>query len=166
MGGIALVFGMVVFVGAPYVPSKRREIRAAFCDLYRLSPQDTLVDIGAGDGIVLREASRLGARAIGYEINPFLVGIARWLSRHDARVSVRFANFWTTDLPPETTVIYAFGESRDITRMARRVAREATRLAKPLMFISYAFAVPGQHPIKQVGAYYLYRIAPLHTDKS
>ena len=163
--GLILLFGLVVLRGAPYVPSKRREVRQAFTELYPLGRDDLVVDIGSGDGIVLREAVRRGARAMGYELNPVLVLISRWLSRHEADVTVRLADFWFVSLPPDTTVVYTFGESRDIARMAKKVANEATRLNKPLVFISYGFMVPGQQPHKQLGAYHLYQYAPLHIEK-
>ncbi len=163
---IILVFGFVVFKGAPYVPSKKRELTDAFETLYPLGEGDVLVDIGSGDGIVLREAAKHGARAIGYELNPVLVGISRWLSRREPRIKVHFADFWKVALPLETTVVYVFGESRDIAKMAGKVAREADRLAKPLTLISYGFAVPGKTPAKKAGAYFLYTYTPLQTKKA
>lgn len=163
---VILVFGFVVFRGAPYVPSQRKELAKAFDKLYPLSENDTLIDIGSGDGIVLREAARRHARAIGYELNPILVLISRLLSRRQPLVSTYLADFWFVQLPPETTVIYVFGESRDIVKMAQKVADEANRLNKNLFLISYGFAVPGLNPVKKVAAYYLYRFTPLHTDEA
>ena len=163
---VVIVFGFVVFRGAPYVPSKRKEISQAFTELYKLDNDDLLVDIGSGDGIVLREAARRGARAVGYELNPILVLISRIISRKEKKINVVLADFWRVKLPGETTVVYTFGESRDITRMAKKVAAEADRLGKPLSFISFGFAVPGQEPLKTIGAYYLYRYTPLHIKKA
>ena len=160
------LFGFVVFRGAPYVPSRKRELVDAFERLYPLSSRDTLVDIGSGDGIVLREAAKRGAHAIGYELNPVLVLISRWLSRADQRVTTHLADFWTVQLPPETTVVYVFGESRDITKMAQKVENEAIRMGRTLAFISYGFAVPEKTPVKKVGAYYLYQFVALHTGEA
>jgi tRNA G46 methylase TrmB len=66
---IVLVFCSVIIFGAPYVPTRRRDISTAFDKLYKVGAQDTVLDIGSGDGLVLRAAARRGARAIGYEIN-------------------------------------------------------------------------------------------------
>lgn len=158
---IIVVFGFVVFRGAPYVPSKKRELQQIFKTLYPLDVSDLLVDIGSGDGVVLRQAAARGARAVGYELNPVLVVIARFLSRDQPNVSVRLADFWFVQLPAEVTVVYVFGESRDIVKMAAKVATEAQRLEKPIALISYGFAVPGREPVKQEGAHYLYDISPL-----
>ncbi len=94
LGGLVVVFGIVVFRGAPYVPSQRRQLAIAFDELYPLGHTDMLVDIGSGDGIVLREATRRGAKAVGYELNPILVIISKLLSRNDVRVRVELADFW------------------------------------------------------------------------
>lgn len=159
--GIVLLFGVTVFRGAPYVPSKKRDLARAFDDLYALSAKDVVVDIGSGDGVVLREASRRSAQAVGYELNPILVLISRLLSRRDDRVVVHLADFWHVSLPNDTTVVYTFGESRDIEKMARKVADEAARLKKQLYFISYGFRLQDQKPIRTVGAHHLYRFDPL-----
>jgi len=163
---IILVFGFVVFRGAPYVPTKRGELRDMFDQAYPLGAHDTLIDIGSGDGVVLREAARRGARALGYELNPILVALSWWLSRGDARVQVKLADFWRVELPKEATVVYTFGESRDIAKMMRKVAGEADRLRKPLIFISYGFAVPDKTPLKRHGAYYIYKVTPLQDKKA
>lgn len=163
---IVLVFGFVVFRGAPYVPSRKRQLAEAFDVLYPLDSTDVLVDIGSGDGIVLREAARRQARAVGYELNPVLVLLSRFLARKQPLITVHLADFWFVHLPLETTVVYVFGESRDIKKMAQKVADEATRLNKKLAFISFGFAVPSQAPIKKVGAYYLYEFLPLQSDKA
>ncbi len=157
---VVLLFGFVVFSGAPYVPSKKRDLERAFDELYPLGPDDVLVDIGSGDGVVLRMAAEKGATAIGYEINPLLVRLSRWLSRSSPLVSVHLASFWKATLPSDTTVVYVFGDSRDIKKMADKVEQTALRVQRPLMFISYGFAVPGMKAKKHVGAHYLYEIVP------
>lgn len=163
---VIALFGFVVFFGAPYVPSKRGEVVRAFEELYPLAPDDTLVDIGSGDGIVLRLAAQRGAKAVGYEINPLLVLVSRWLSRSHPRVTVHLASFWSATLPQGTTVVYTFGDSRDIKKMLQKVEETASRLGRPIFFISYAIAVPGVQPVRKVGAHYLYRVAPLQVSEA
>ena len=166
VAAIVILFGFVVFRGAPYVPSKKGDIKRAFDELYPIGKHDLVVDIGSGDGVVLRQAAIRGASAVGYELNPLLVLISRWFSRNQPNVKIHLADFWSAKLPNATTVVYTFGESRDITKMANKVARESKRLGKPLMFISYAFEVPHQTPVKKIGAHYLYRFDPLHTPEA
>jgi hypothetical protein len=156
IGGLILLFGVTAFTGAPYVPSQRRELRRAFRELYPLSDEDFLVDIGAGDGVVLRVAREFGAHGVGYEINPVLVLVARLL-----KTDVRLANMWTAPFPEASTVVYTFGDARDIKKMYAKVRTEATRLGRPLAFITYGFEVPGEVSERQYRAYHLYHVNPL-----
>lgn len=158
---LVVAFLGVVFVGAPYVPSQKRDLSAAFDELYQLGPKDFVVDIGSGDGVVLREAAKRGASGVGYEINPFLVLAAWWLSRKNRQVTFKWANFWNAKFPSQTTLVYTFGDSRDIKRMAQKVENEATRLGKPLYFISYGVAAGERKPLLKRGAHYLYLLNPL-----
>lgn len=163
IAAIVLLVGFVAFTGAPYVPSRRKDLEQAFTELYQLTASDTLIDIGSGDGVVLRMASKYGAKAIGYEIHPVLVAVSRLLSRRDANISVRLRNAWHEPLPQEVTVVYAFSDSRDIGKLAAKLQRDANRIGKSFAFISYGFAIPKTKERKQVGAYYLYHFTPLQS---
>lgn len=163
---IVLLFGLVVFRGAPYVPSRKMYIRQALSELYPLTVKDVLVDIGSGDGIVLREAAKIGARAIGYEINPLLVIISRLLSRRYRKVSIHLVDFWIAKLPDETTVIYVFSVARDISKVVKKVQNETNRLNRPIHLIIYANKLDDKQVVKIVGAYYLYTFYPLQLDKA
>lgn len=158
--GIILIFGFVVFFGAPYVPSKKRDLKRALTELYPIGKKDVLVDIGSGDGVVLREAVRLGAaKAVGFELNPVLVAVARWLSRRFKGVSTHLANAWHAPFPDDTTVVYVFTTTRDAGKMVRKIQKEATRLGHPLSVISYGCELPGKKPEKTVGAHLLYHFS-------
>lgn len=154
-------FLLTAFRGAPYVPTHRRNLKRAFTDVYPLSKKDMLVDIGSGDGVILRYAAMQGARAVGYEINPILVIISRLLNRKFGnQTEVKLADFWLAKLPDETTIVYTFGDTRDIDRIFNKVQDEATRLRRPLYFMSYGFKVKGQKEVKQDDSFQLYKITP------
>jgi len=162
IGAIVLVFGLVVFRGAPYVPSHRRQVENAFDELYPLSSRDTVVDVGSGDGIVLRLARRRGARAVGYELNPMLVVISRILAGRDQKTTIKLADFWFASLPPQTTVVYCFLVSRDTQKMTVKLQQEADRLGRPIQAISYG-AMLDVPAIKALGAHRLYQFVPRQT---
>lgn len=165
IGVVVALFLATAFTGAPYVPSQRREVREVFSKLRPLRSTDVVVDIGSGDGVVLQEICERGAHAVGYEINPVLVLLTRWrLRRHAASCRVLLKNFWTTPFPDDTTVVYTFGDSRDIRKMYEKVMRETTRLGKSIDFISYGFEVPNIQPTKTHRAHHLYTISALHRD--
>ena len=162
---LVIIFGFVVFFGAPYVPSHKKYVKRAF-DHFGLNADDTLVDIGSGDGIILRIASRYGARAVGYEINPVLVFISRFLSAADARVKVYLQNAWTATLPEETTIVYAFAVNRDEKKLTSLLQREADRLQKPLKLICYASPFRRLKATETFEAYHLYVFRPLQSKKA
>ncbi|MEP7204687.1 MAG: hypothetical protein ABI716_00655 [Candidatus Saccharibacteria bacterium] len=166
VGGLAVAFGLVVIRGAPYVPSQRRYVRQAFTELYPLGDGDILVDVGSGDGIVLRLASEFGARGIGYELNPILVIISRFLSRSDSNVSIKLADFWLVPIPDETTIVYAFAATIYMKKMIHKMQQETNRLGRPLRFISYGSQLNGREADGTIGAYNLYTFYPLHVPEA
>jgi len=164
VGAFIILFGFSAFFGAPYVPSRRRFLDNALTKLYPLGINDVLVDVGSGDGVVLRAAAEHGAKAVGYEINPFLVYLSRWLSRRQPLVSVRLSNFWLTPLPLDTTVVYAFAVTRDAKRLTQKLEREAIRLHRSLVVITLAVELPGITPVATEGPYFRYQIHPLQRS--
>ena len=57
VGGVILIFGFVVFFGAPYLPTFNKVQNTAL-DLLDLKPGQTLIELGSGDGRVMREAAK------------------------------------------------------------------------------------------------------------
>lgn len=165
-GILFLLVGFSVFFGAPYVPSRRRDLKRMFDELYPITKTDLLVDMGSGDGLVLREASRRGARAVGYEISPLLVSLSKFFSRKDEKVSIYMANHWQAKLPDETTVVYAFSVERDVKKLKKRIQSEANRLARPLTLICYGSPLPDTESERNFEAYHLYRFYPLQQPKA
>jgi SAM-dependent methyltransferase len=163
---VVLMFGFVVFRGSPYVPSKKADVKKALNQLYPLASSDLLVDIGSGDGLVLREAARIGARAVGYEINPILVFISRFLSYKNKDIRVIFADFWLSQLPNDTTVVYVFSATRDMKKIISKLQNETNRLEKDINVISYGSQFKGLEASKKVGAYNLYVLKPLQSTKA
>lgn len=160
---VVAVFLLTALTGAPYVPTRQREAREAFMSLRPLTSQDVVLDIGSGDGVVLGVVAHMKAQAIGYEINPFLVAISRWrLRRYRELAQVKLRNFWHAPFPDTTTVVYTFGDSRDISKMHRKVQQEATRLDRSIDLVSYGFEVPGEQAVRTHRAHFLYTLTPLH----
>lgn len=163
---VLLLFVLVVFRGAPYVPTHSREVKSALTKLYPLGTDDFLVDAGSGDGIVLRQASRYGARALGYELNPILVLISWLLARGNARVSTKLADFWYAEFPQETTVVYIFSVSRDADKLDQKIQREATRLNHTIALITYGASLKHRQVTKQLRGHHLYIFTTLQEGKA
>lgn len=162
---IVLLFGFVVFRGAPYVPSHRRFVKKAFKELYEITDKDILVDLGSGDGLILRLAAERGAKAIGYELNPALVLISKLLGRSNPRITTNIADMWRVMIPPETTVIYVFAVTRDIDKIGARVQEWANTLGKPLRLITYGASLTSKQPVKTLDAHSLFIFEPLQPEK-
>lgn len=162
---VVMAFGFVVFWGAPYVPSHKKQVAKAFDELYKVTNKDVVVDVGSGDGIILRLASQRGATAVGYELNPILAGISRFLSRGNKKVTVHVADFWRVTLPPETTLVYAFAVERDIHKLAAKLQQKTDALGHPLHVITYGSAFTQPAATKVLGAHHLYAFYPLQRPK-
>ncbi len=165
VGGIFVLLGFSAFLGAPYVPSRRKDLGVLFEELHPIGRKDLVLDLGSGDGVVLREASRRGAQAVGFEVHPLFVYISRFLSRGDRNVSIQLANVWTTPFPDGVTLVYAFSVARDGKRLTRKVQREANRLGRTLTLVCYGNPLPKREPVRLHGAYELYEFRPLHPSK-
>lgn len=163
---LIIAFGYVVFWGAPYVPSHRGEVKEAFKKLYRLSKKDVLVDLGSGDGVVLRVAANRVKEAVGYELNPLLVVISRLLSARSSNVIIHTINFWNHHLPKDTTVVYVFSVTRDMAKLETKLQAEAEYLGRSFHLILYAMSLPTKKPTKSYRAHTLYTFTPLHSKKA
>ena len=162
---LVVFFGLVVFVGAPYVPSQKKYVKRVF-EYLGINSADLLVDVGSGDGIILRIASSYGAKAVGYEINPILVAISRLLSSRDPRVRVLLSNLWMARLPDETTIVYAFSVLRDEKKLRNLMQREANRLGRPLKLLCFGSPFKHMQSIDTFEAYHLYIFQPLQLKKA
>jgi SAM-dependent methyltransferase len=160
IGLVILLFGAVAFRGAPYVPTHRRTVKTAL-DLLELNHDDVVVDLGSGDGNVLRAAAKRGARAVGYEINPVLFFIA-WLRclPHRLRVRVLLRDFWLAEFPPDATVVFVFLAGPHMRHLSRKLEREMAKRNEPLRVVSYGFAIPGFLPKRIAHGLYLYELQP------
>ncbi len=156
---IVLIFALMALTGAPYVPSRVAELKLAFTKLYKLSSKDLLVDLGSGDGVVLKVASDFGAKTFGVELNPFLVLLTKWRLRKYKNTKVKCGNLFKVDFPAETTVVYIFGDGRDIQGMIEVVRKQAKKMKRDIYVISHAFDLPEMKPEKKYRAYFLYKIS-------
>jgi SAM-dependent methyltransferase len=155
--GVLLLYSLLR--GAPYVPTKRRDIESAL-EMMQLKPGDTVVDLGSGDGSVLKIAADKGHRAVGYEINPLLVLISRWRLRGHRDARVVFGDFRLLQLPDDTRAIYMFSAGAFITSMGEYLKREVGRMGHPVTVVSYGFKLSGEKPVATSGALAKYRIHP------
>jgi SAM-dependent methyltransferase len=149
---LILVFGAVLLVGAPYMPTLAAQ-RMAALDLLDLKAGQTLYELGSGDGSLLREAAQRGLIVVGYELNPFLVAIS-WLRtlKYRRQVKIRMRNFWTADLSLADG-IFVFLLDRFMAQLDEKIQNEGK---KGVVLVSHAFKVPGRKPAAKNGPLFLY----------
>lgn len=147
---------MIVFVGAPYVPTRSRDLKDILSGA-ELKKGDLIIDLGSGDGRLLIEAAREGYRAKGFELNPFLVVVTWWrLRRYRSRASVSWSDFWLTPLPDETKAVFVFLAAPFMNRLAKKLETEAKRLGHDIILVSYGFEVKDREATKTQGSLVIY----------
>lgn len=149
-----LPFAIVLLVGAPYLPTRKKQVNEAL-DLLALKPGELLVDLGCGDGVVLVEAAKRGIRAEGYELNPLVCAVAyvrTW--RYRKLVTVKCRDFWSVKLPQETQAVYTFLLDPYMEKLDAKLVKELPKGGK---LLSYTFTIPGKKPAASHGACYLYK---------
>lgn len=152
--GIALIllFGFTAFFGAPFLPTLDSRTNDAL-DLLDLKAGDHLLELGSGDGRLLRAAAKRGILSTGYELNPLLVAYSRIkLWRYRSIISVKCANYWTQKLP-EAQGIYVFLLNPYMKKLDTKIKAE---FQKPVRVVSFAFEIPGKKPAKEIKGMRLY----------
>ena len=150
---LAICFGGVVLVGAPYLPTLGPQVQAAL-DLADLRIGDTLLELGCGDGKVLAAAAGRGINVVGYELNPLLVIVA-WLRtrRYRKQVRIIWGNFWRKPWP-EADAIFVFLLPKYMAKLNTKIIRYAN---KPVKLVSFAFTIQDLRPTRHKAGVYLYR---------
>jgi SAM-dependent methyltransferase len=154
---VVLAFGFVLLFGAPFLPTLKKQTNEAL-DLLNLKPGQLLLELGSGDGRVLRAATRRGIHAVGYELNPLLVlysKVRNWPYRQLTKTHWR--NFWHVSLAPADG-IYVFLLRPYMAKLDKKITHEITR---PTKVISFAFALPRRKPAKTQSGLMLYNYQPL-----
>jgi len=150
---IIVVMGFSVIVGAPYIPTRRKWASEAL-GLVKLNKNDIVVDLGSGDGAILKLVADKGAKVIGYEINPILYLLSRIrTAKYSDRIKIHLKNYWSENLPKDTTVIYIFGLQRDSEKFEKYLASQGI---KNLKVITFGFDLPNYKPTKTTNGANLY----------
>lgn len=138
----SIVSVLKITEGAMFHPSAKIRVKT-FLDATPMTPQDTLIDIGCGDGRVLREAwKRYRVRALGYEVNFLVYALAKIRNFFASGVRISYRNFWKEDISPADIVFcYLFPDVME--RLAKKLGNE---LRPGTRVVSCNFAVPGWKP--------------------
>jgi hypothetical protein len=121
---VFIVIGLWILIpalyGLPPVPTKPERIQRAL-KLANLQPNETLYDLGAGDGRVLLIAARdFGARAVGIEVGPIqcaLIWLRAAASGLGKQVEVRWENYYEANIK-DADVVFVYATSKEVAKLA------------------------------------------------
>lgn len=145
------IIRLAIMKAPPFVPTPEKDV-ASMIALAEIRPGERAVDLGCGDGRVVRAAAEAGAVATGYELSAPTFLMAKALSIGKKNVTFRYGNFWTKDFR-ETDVVFCFllmGAMKDFKTKIWPQLKPGARV------VSYTFRLPGVEPARERGAVYCY----------
>ena len=89
-----------------YVPTPQMVVDAMM-RMAQVGPSDYLIDLGSGDGRVVLSAAARGARALGVDLDRYLLGVANESAQREGlveRATFREQNLFETDLAGATVI--------------------------------------------------------------
>jgi outer membrane protein assembly factor BamB len=126
---------------AIYVPTPH-DVVEKMLELAAVKKTETLVDLGCGDGrIVVAAAKKYGCKAIGYEIDPECIKMARAnVRKHGVgeSVTIEQKDFFTVNLS-KVDVVALYLPPKVLSRLLPQLER----LPRGARIVSHAFAIPG-----------------------
>lgn len=143
---VVFCFGFVVLFGAPYLPTLTGPAQLAI-GMIDLKHGETLLELGCGDGKVLKMAAATGLNVVGFELNPILVLVARMRTwRYRKQVRVVWGNLWNEKKWPEADGIFVFMLPRYMKKLDNKISHWHT---KPVKLVSFAFPIHGKQTTRQ-----------------
>lgn len=122
----------------PFVPLSKKQLKTISANI-KLNPKDKIVDLGCGDGRVLRMFEKYGAKDLtGYEVNFWIYLLARiknTFSKSKARIY--FKNFQRVNLS-EYNIIFCYLSNYQMNSLKEKFDRELKLGTK---IISYVFSI-------------------------
>lgn len=149
------LYTQIIEPGAIYYPTKMDVVKKML-KLANVTKKDTVLDLGSGDGRILIEAAKLGAKAIGYEINPVLVKRSRKKIEKlglSHLATVHLKSFWHVDFD-QATIITLYLFPNFMNRLQKLLDKKMTH---PLLLVSNDYQFPQKKFIKKDQKIFLYK---------
>lgn len=152
--GVILLFGFVVWVGPPYIPTLQKQIEHAL-DVLQVEKGQMLLELGSGDGRVALAAAKRGIHVVGIEINPLLVLYSRIITwRYRRFVLIKWGNIWRNKWPEDVDVIYTFLLDKYMKKLDKKITQ--TYSHRSIRLASFAFEVPNKKAVSESSGIYVY----------
>lgn len=134
-----------IFFMVPYVPTKKC-VAAEMIKVARLKTNETVFDIGCGDGRLLFTAEKVAkVRTVGFEIAPlvFLLALIRKIIA-GSKAKILFKNFLHARLS-DANVIFCYLIPSVMPSLGAKIKKECK---KGTRIISNTFKIPGLKPYR------------------
>lgn len=150
---VDLIFLLPTIHGAIYFPSSDASVKTIL-KLAQVKSGEKAVDIGSGDGRIVRALAKVGAEAYGYEINLLLVIWSWWQTKKAAlnNTHFRWANLWLTNFS-SYQVVTIFGMNYMMRDLEKKLLRELKPGAR---VVCNSFPFPTWKPTRKIDSVYLY----------
>src|SRR3990167_3547937 len=145
-----------LFLELPYVGAKR-EMVLTIMKLAQVKKRETVVDLGSGDGRLLITAAKKGAKAIGYEINPFLIAVSLIHTKLEGlgnQIWIQRESLWKADLTV-ADVIFVYAKKKTMKKFEDFIYKNARRGTRVIVNTN---PFPNIKPQKALGKIFLYKI--------
>lgn len=146
-----------IFLELPYVATKRNKIETII-KFANIKEGETVVDLGSGDGRLLIASAEKGANAIGYEINPFLIGITLVHAKIKGladKISVYKSNLWKADLAI-VDVVFVYGRAKTMQRFEDFIWQNCKKGTRIVVNTNLTIPFPSKKPQNQKDGIFLY----------
>ncbi len=155
---IVLLFASAVGFGAPFLPTLRKRVEDAV-DLLDLQPGQTMLELGSGDGRLLKAAAKRGIYGIGYEINPLVYLYSKIICFPERKyIKIYLKNYWKADLP-KADGVYVFLLQPYMAKLHKFLVEYLKKHNKTsIPLVSFGFFIEGKKPIKDENGMLLYKI--------
>lgn len=145
-----LAFEYLVELRPPDVPyvDTPHDVVAAMLDLANVTSEDTVYDLGSGDGRIVIAAGKRGAKAVGLEIDPALANQSSAAIRAAGladRVEIVRGDMFKRDLTPATVVTMYLKP-----QVNAQLRPQLDRLRPGTRIVSHQFSMPGAVPAKKI----------------
>jgi len=148
----SFIIGLVRARGVPFVSLKRKQLKL-INKYIKLKPSDRVVDLGCGDGRVLRMFEKQGIKDLsGYEVNFWAYLLAKM--RFKSKTKIYFKNFKKVDLS-EYNVVFCYLLDYYLESLKHKFDKE---LKPGTKVISYAFQIKNWHKPEIIDKIFIYTI--------
>ncbi len=141
---LLIMLSMIWPPDSPWAPWWRTNSKTAraVCKLGSINSKDFIIDLGCGDGEVLIQAAKLGARGVGIEIDPIRYLIAKVrgdINKVPQKIKFKRGNFFNEDIS-SASVIIVYLVPKTLEKLVPKFKKE---LKKGTRIVSFVYEIKG-----------------------